>query len=71
MKMAIKKTEIDKVDVFEVEALFHAHAVSEIEYGPSELASILNEVVFEFDSKHEEQFVDYLRQQFITGRILY
>ena len=69
MKIAIKKTDIDKIDLKEIEKSFKAHPIGEIDYNSSELTKQLNEVIFEFDYLGKETLIEYLKQHHITGRI--
>lgn len=70
MKIAIKKSDTDKIIIDEIETLFGAIMVDELEYNPPKLAKTLNENIFEFNHKHKDTFLEYLKQRFITGRVL-
>lgn len=70
MKMAITKSDIDKIDINEIEELFKAHPIGEMDYNSSELTKQLNEIIFEFNYLDKETFLEYLKKRHVTGRIL-
>lgn len=70
MKIAIKKIDIynSKLDTREIEKKFSAEKIGELDY-QTEFADQLNEIIFEFHVKHEVDFLSYLRNHSVTGRI--
>ncbi|NOS56575.1 MAG: hypothetical protein HOP37_10015 [Cyclobacteriaceae bacterium] len=70
MKIAIKIIDIHKIKTEEIDNLFGAKPIGELEYIPSELATMLNEIIFEFSYTHKETLPEYLKERNVTGRIL-
>ncbi len=70
MKIAIKKIDIykSKLNTSEIEKKFGAQKIGELDY-QTEFADQLNEIIFEFHAKYEVDFVSYLRNHCVTGRI--
>lgn len=70
MKIAVKKTDFEKINLKEIETLFNAIPIDAIEYNSSELTKTLNEIIFEFNYSHKDTFPKYLKDRLVTGRIL-
>lgn len=70
MKIAIKKIDINKIDINKIENRFSAKLVGTLVYQP-ELAEHLDEIIFEFDVKHEIALIDFLKESSVIGRVLF
>ena len=70
MQIAIKKADINKIDLDLINSQFGAYCIDKIEYNSSSLTKTLNEFVFEFDFSKKEELLKYLKENYITAHIL-
>jgi hypothetical protein len=72
MKIAIKTTDLHKIDLHKIEIAYSARFFYVLQYQlkNTDLNSQIEEHIYFFNSEYQEAFVKYLNEHNVSGRVI-